>query len=32
MPLYETVMQEKPPVVLDIGTAYTKYDSWKNIM
>ncbi|XP_054727182.1 actin-related protein 10 [Anastrepha obliqua] len=24
MPLYETVMQEKPPVVLDIGTAYTK--------
>lgn len=24
MPLYETVMQEKPPVVLDIGTIYTK--------
>ncbi|XP_013108584.1 actin-related protein 10 [Stomoxys calcitrans] len=25
MPLYETAMQEKPPVVLDIGTAYTKF-------
>ncbi|XP_068155185.1 actin-related protein 10 [Drosophila tropicalis] len=24
MPLYETVMQEKPPIVLDIGHAYTK--------
>lgn len=24
MPLYETVMQEKPPVVLEIGNAYTK--------
>ncbi|EDV99984.1 actin-related protein 10 [Drosophila grimshawi] len=24
MPLYETVMQEKPPIVLDIGNAYTK--------
>ncbi|XP_030569575.1 actin-related protein 10 [Drosophila novamexicana] len=24
MPLYESVMQEKPPIVLDIGTAYTK--------
>ncbi|XP_005187643.1 actin-related protein 10 [Musca domestica] len=25
MPLYETAMQEKPPVVLDIGSAYTKF-------
>ncbi|KAH8387864.1 hypothetical protein KR093_009943 [Drosophila rubida] len=24
MPLYESVMQEKPPIVLDIGNAYTK--------
>ncbi|KAH8421458.1 hypothetical protein KR009_008315 [Drosophila setifemur] len=24
MPIYESVMQEKPPIVLDIGTAYTK--------
>ncbi|XP_055911230.1 actin-related protein 10 [Eupeodes corollae] len=24
MGIYDTVMQEKPPVVLDIGTAYTK--------
>ncbi|XP_037933205.1 actin-related protein 10 [Teleopsis dalmanni] len=25
MPLYETVMQEKPPIVFDVGTAYTKF-------
>ncbi|XP_030378756.1 actin-related protein 10 [Scaptodrosophila lebanonensis] len=24
MPLYESVIQEKPPIVLDIGNAYTK--------
>ncbi|KAI8034725.1 actin-related protein 10 [Drosophila gunungcola] len=24
MPIYESVMQEKPPIVLDIGNAYTK--------
>ncbi|KAH8318435.1 hypothetical protein KR074_010298 [Drosophila pseudoananassae] len=24
MPIYESVMQEKPPIVLEIGTAYTK--------
>lgn len=25
MPLFDTVMQEKPAVVLDIGSVYTKY-------
>lgn len=26
MPLFDTVMQEKPAVVLDIGSVYTKYE------